>query len=69
MALSLFVSIDNNFKTKILAQALTKYETLADYNWILQCTLEATDNLSPVMLFTDGDLAMIAAVQMTYPQT
>jgi hypothetical protein len=69
MALSLFVGIDNNFKTRILAQALTKYETLADYNWILQCTLETTSNLSPVVLFTDGDLAIIAAVQMTYPQT
>ncbi|EXX50615.1 hypothetical protein RirG_269120 [Rhizophagus irregularis DAOM 197198w] len=69
MALSLFVGVDNNFKTRILAQALTKYETLADYNWILQCTLEATSNLSPVVLFTDGDPAMIAAVQNTYPQT
>ena len=69
MALSLFVGVDNNFKTRVLAQALTKYETLADYNWILQCTLEATSNLSPVVLFTDGDPAMISAVQMTYPQT
>src|SRR5256885_14321288 len=31
MALCLFVGIDNNFKTRVLAQALTKYETLADY--------------------------------------
>jgi hypothetical protein len=62
MALSLFVGVDNNFKTRILAQALIKYEMLADYNWILQCTLEATSNLSPVVLFIDGDLAMIAAV-------
>jgi hypothetical protein len=69
MALSLFVGIDNNFKTRVVAQALTKYETLADYNWILECTLKATNNLSPVVLFTDGDPAVIAAVQMTYPQT
>ncbi|PKY57280.1 hypothetical protein RhiirA4_478236 [Rhizophagus irregularis] len=69
MALSLFVGIDSNFKTRILAQALTKYETLADYKWILQCTLEVTSNLSPVVLFTDGDPAMLGAVQMTYPQT
>ncbi|CAB5190655.1 unnamed protein product [Rhizophagus irregularis] len=69
MALSLFVGIDSNFKTRILAQALTKYETLADYKWILQCTLEATSNLSPVVLFTDGDPAMLGAVQMTYSQT
>jgi hypothetical protein len=69
IALSLFVNINNNFKTRIFAQALTKYETLADYNWILKCTLEAINNLSPVVLFTDSDLAMIAAVQITYPQT
>src|ERR1044072_6999876 len=61
MALSLFVGIDNNFKTRVLAQALTKYETQADYNWILQCTLKATNNLSPVVLYTDGDPAMLAA--------
>ncbi|CAI2198620.1 6432_t:CDS:1, partial [Funneliformis geosporum] len=33
MALSLFVAIDNNYKTRIVVQALTKYETQADYNW------------------------------------
>ena len=27
MVLSLFVDIDNNYKTRVLAQALTKYET------------------------------------------
>ncbi len=27
MALSLFISIDNNYKTRVFAQALTKYET------------------------------------------
>ncbi|CAG8821606.1 28801_t:CDS:2 [Gigaspora margarita] len=61
MALSIFVSIDNNFKTRILAQALIKYKTFADYNWILQKTLEATDNLPPMVLFMDGDPAMLAA--------
>ena len=69
MALSLFVGIDNNFKTRVLAQALIKYETQADYSWILQCTLEATSNLSPVVLFTDCDPGMIAAVQVIYPTT
>jgi hypothetical protein len=69
MALSLFVGIDNNFKTRVLAQALIKYETQADYSWILQCTLEATNNLSPIVLFTDCDPGMIAAVQVIYPTT
>jgi transposase-like protein len=69
MALSLFVGIDNNFKTRVLAQALTKYETQADYIWILHCTLKATNDLSPLVLYTDGDPAMLAAVQVVYPQT
>ncbi len=69
MTLSLFVGIDNNYKTRVLAQALTKYETQADYSWILQCTLEATDNLPPIILFTDSDLGMVAAIQVVYPET
>ena len=69
MALSLFVALDNNYKTRIIAQALTKYENQANFNWILQCTLQATNNLPPKVLFTDSDLAIIAAIQAVYPQT
>ena len=69
MALSLFVSINNNFKIRVLAQALTKYETQADYIWILHCTLKATNNLSSIVLYTDSDPAMLTAVQVVYPQT
>ena len=69
MALSLFVAIDNNYKTRIIAQALTKYENQDDFNWIFWCTLQATNNLLPKVLFTDSDLAIIAAVQVVYPQT
>ena len=32
MALSLFVGIDNNYKIRVLAQALTKYETQVNYS-------------------------------------
>ena len=69
MALSLFVAIDNNYKTRIVAQALTKYENQTDFNWILQCILQATNDLPPKVLFTDSDPAIIAAVQVVYPQT
>ncbi|CAB5113758.1 unnamed protein product [Rhizophagus irregularis] len=69
MTLSLFVGIDNNFKTRVLAQALTKYEIQADYIWILQCTLKVTNNFSPRVLYTDGNTVMLAAVQIVYPQT
>ncbi|CAB4420234.1 unnamed protein product [Rhizophagus irregularis] len=69
MALSLFVAIDNNYKSRIIAQALTKYENQGDFNWILQCTLLATNDFPPKVLFTDSDPAIIAAVQVVYPQT
>ena len=69
MALSLFIAIDNNYKTRIVVQALTKYENQDDFNWILQCTLQATNNLLPKVLFTDSDPAIIAAVQVVYLQT
>ncbi|CAB4400644.1 unnamed protein product [Rhizophagus irregularis] len=69
MALSLFVCIDNNFKTRIVGQALIKYETQAAYEWIFQCMLESVDNVSPKVIFTDGDPAVIAAIRVIYPQT
>ncbi|CAG8748626.1 7319_t:CDS:2, partial [Racocetra fulgida] len=34
IALSLFIRIDNNYKSRILAQALIKYEPLADYTML-----------------------------------
>jgi hypothetical protein len=64
--LNLFVEIDNNFKIRVLTQALIKYETQADYNWILCYILEAT-HIFPV-LFTDEDPAMNSAIQVVYPQ-
>ena len=69
MALSLFVAVDNNYKTRIVAQVLTKYENQADFNWIFQCILQASNNLLPKVLFTDSDPAIIAAVQVVYSQT
>ncbi|GBC53877.1 protein FAR1-RELATED SEQUENCE 5-like [Rhizophagus irregularis DAOM 181602=DAOM 197198] len=69
MALSLFVCIDNNFKMRIVGQALIKYETQAAYEWIFQCMLESVDNVSPKVIFTDGDPAVIAAIRVIYPQT
>src|ERR1044071_7872552 len=69
MALSLFVAVDNNYKTRIVIQALIKYETQADYDWILNCTLQASNNHSSKVLFTNEDPAMITAVQSIYTQT
>jgi hypothetical protein len=39
------------------------------FNWILQCILQASNNFPPKVLFTDSNLAIIAAVQVIYLQT
>uniref|UniRef100_U9TYU5 Uncharacterized protein n=1 Tax=Rhizophagus irregularis (strain DAOM 181602 / DAOM 197198 / MUCL 43194) TaxID=747089 RepID=U9TYU5_RHIID len=58
------VIYDSTAKTnRVLAQTLIKYETQADYNWILCYILEAT-HIFPAVLFTDEDLAMNAAIQV-----
>src|SRR3989442_1381323 len=68
MALSLFVCIDNNFKIRIVGQALIKYETQLAYEWIFQYELESVNNVHPKVIFTDGDPAVIAAIYIVYFQ-
>ncbi|CAB5203403.1 unnamed protein product [Rhizophagus irregularis] len=41
--LSLFVTPDNNLKTRIVAQAIVDDETQLSYEWVYQCVKEATD--------------------------
>ncbi|PKK59729.1 hypothetical protein RhiirC2_794410 [Rhizophagus irregularis] len=61
MAFSLFVAIDNNYKTRIVVQMLTKYKNQADFN--CQCILQTSNNLPSKVIFTDSDSVIIAAVQ------
>ncbi|PKY32940.1 hypothetical protein RhiirB3_420337, partial [Rhizophagus irregularis] len=39
--LSLFVTPDNNLKTRIVAQAIVDDETQLSYEWVFQCVKEA----------------------------
>lgn len=68
MPLSVFVGVDNNGRTRLLAQAIISDETFETYQWILQCTLQATDH-QPVVFFTDADPAMDAAVPIKFPDS
>ena len=38
------------------------------YEWIFRCTLEAIGGVQPKVIFTDSDPAVIAAIQVIYPQ-
>ena len=64
--LSLFVTTDNNLKTRIVAQAIVDDETQLSYEWVYQCTKEAT-GVSPRVFVTDGDPAVNAAVMIQFP--
>src|SRR5438270_11902816 len=65
MPLSLFLIIDNNTKSRLVAQSLISDETVKTYKWILECTKKATIT-EPMVFVTDADPAMDAAVVQIY---
>lgn len=60
MALHCFVVVDSEFKTRLVATALTAQETEADNIWILS-QLEVACEKLPDVLMVDNDAAMDAA--------
>ena len=64
--LSLFVTPDNNLKTRIVAQAIVDDETQLSYEWVFQCIKEAT-GVMPKVFVTDSDPAVNAAVLVQFP--
>src|SRR5438128_7761501 len=59
MLLSIFVAVDNHFRTRLVAQALVNDETKETYKWLLAATLKAT-NYAPRVFITDADPGMDA---------
>jgi len=68
MPLSIFVAVDNHFRTRLVAQALVNDETKETYEWLLAATLKAT-NYAPRVFITDADPGMDAAVDTQYSDT
>ena len=68
LSLSFFVAVDNNMKSRIVAQALMDRETKDAYAWVLQCTLDAT-GIAPKVFITDADPGMDVAIRLKYPLT
>src|SRR5256885_16861140 len=58
MSLSLFLIVDNNTKSRLVAQALVSDETTESYKWILECTKKATMT-EPLVFVTDADPAAV----------
>jgi hypothetical protein len=69
MPLSLFLVVDNNTKSRLVAQALVSDETVESYKWILDCTKHATTMTEPLVFVTDADPAMDAAITQIYETT
>jgi len=68
MPLLLFLAVDNNTRSRLVAQALVSDETTESYKWILECTKNAT-MAEPLVFVTDADPAMDAAISQTYETT
>ena len=66
--LSLFVTPDNNLKTRIVAQAIVDDESQLSYEWVFQCVKDAT-GIFPKVFITDGDPAVDGAVITEFPNT
>ena len=69
MYLTLLIVIDNNTKSRLVAQCLSEDETIESYEWFLDCLLQTTNNNPPTCLFSDADPALINAVASKLPET
>jgi zinc finger SWIM domain-containing protein 3 len=62
-----FVGLNNHRKTTVFACALVSDETEDTYAWLLRTFLTAMCQKKPKGLITDGDAAMILAIQNVLP--
>jgi len=69
MPLSVFIIIDSDQRSRIVATAVVCDETVSTYEWILEQTMQATGDLQPAIIFTDADPAMQVAICNKYPRT
>ncbi|CAG8741125.1 29520_t:CDS:2, partial [Racocetra persica] len=64
----IFAVVDNNFKSRIVAQTILSNETSKSYRWVLQQTIEAT-GVQPGAFMIDADLGLESVVSEIYPDT
>ena len=67
MYLTLLVVINNNTKTRLVAQSLSDDKTTKSYKWFLDCFMNATHNTTPKALFSDADPALSSAIVSKLP--
>ena len=68
MPLSVFIIIDSDQRSRIVATAVVCDETVSTYEWILEQTMRATGDLQPAIIFTNADPAMQIAISNKCPR-
>src|SRR6266542_188247 len=68
MMLMLIIAVDNNFRNIIVAAAILEDKTEATFAWVLQ-ELKNSCDVTPTVLSSDADPALISAVRTNYPET
>src|ERR1043166_280511 len=66
MILCVITVVDNNYKTRIVACALIKDETLDTYQWIFDSILIEI-GISSQIVFSDSDPSLIRSIKNIYP--
>ncbi|CAG8616741.1 11523_t:CDS:2 [Scutellospora calospora] len=66
LPLSIFAVVDNNFKSRIVAQAILPDETSESYGWVLQQTIKAT-GVQPGAFIIDANSGLESVVLEIYP--
>jgi len=61
--------IDRNNKTFVLAQALISHQDIPSYAWVFHFLKRELRGVEPKTFFSDGDLAIAAAIKEVFPNT
>jgi hypothetical protein len=69
MPLHQMVVVDSNFKTRLVANAMTAGESQDECRWVLEQLLQTTGNTAPNVVILDKDPSMIAACNVVIPAT
>ena len=67
MVLCLFLIVDNNTRSRLVASALLEDETESSFIWVLQQLKKMSNDFYPQVIYTDCDPAMANAISFVYP--
>ncbi|CAG8830386.1 5511_t:CDS:2, partial [Racocetra persica] len=66
---TLYLKYYDHHYSRVVAQALMLDETTSSYIWVLKNLLAATNNLSPMIIYSDCDTELGLAIESVLPTT